>query len=113
MSDRNPRRQTRLTKEQINDLTKQLLNLTAQLTQLRIQVAQERNHQRLALAEREEPQAIAIGDLVRIMNNYQNLRGTIGRIIQLNNRFVTIPTNSGREIIRGINNAQRIEDQRQ
>ena len=94
-------------------MTEQLLSITAQLTQLRIQVAQERNQRRQLEIERDTHRPLSIGDRVRITNNYQNLQGTIGRIIRVNNRFVTLRTDDGREIVRGVNNVQRVQDQHQ
>ena len=79
------------TEQQIEDLTEQLRQITLQLTKLQEQVQQEREQ---AVAEitqiNRRPRSVQIGDLVRITNNYQNLRGTEGRVIKISTSFVTI-----------------------
>ena len=69
-----------------------MLQITVQLTQRRVQVAREcgDQRQRHPVQNPQDPQDLSLRDLMRIANNYQNLRGIIGRVIRLNNKFVTI-----------------------
>ena len=104
MSNRRERRKS--TEEQIEELTEQLKVITLQLSRLQEQVQQEREE---AIAEvvqgiEQRPRSFQIGDLVRITNNYQNLRGAEGRVTNINTSFVTIRLHSGRQVVRGIQN---------
>ena len=100
----------RSTKEQIEDLTTQLLHVTKQLDELRVHVQQERAQ---AEAKRTATQPktaseLRIGDRAVVTNNYQNLQGTEGTVIRLSTTFITICTDTGREITRGNHNIRPI-----
>ena len=92
---------------QIESLTQQLNSITAQLSRLRLQVQQERDQQDRRNTRQRE--GIQIGDRVIITNNYQNLRDTEGTVIRLTTSFVTLRTDSGREITRGTQNVRVIQ----
>ena len=100
------------TEQQIEDLTEQLRRITLQLSHLQEQVRQEREQ---AIAEvtqvNRRPRSVQIGDLVRITNNYQNLRGTEGRVIKISTSFVTIRTADGRQIVHGTQNIEIISEE--
>ena len=108
MSD-NRHRTKSSTEDQIAELTAQLQRITIQLSQLQEQVRQEREQ---AVAEvtrnNNRTRPVQIRDLVRITNNYQNLRGTEGRVIKISTSFVTIRTADGRQIVRGTHNIEII-----
>ena len=61
-------------------------------------------------SRQQRRRSIQIGDLVEIIYNYQNLQGTQGRVIRLLTSFVTLHTPEGREITRGSQNVQIIEE---
>ena len=101
----------RSTEQQIEDLTNQLLEVTQQLNDLRLQVRREREEAEAARQTsrtNNNRRGLQIGDRVVILNNYQNLRGVEGIVIRLTTTFVTIRTDTGREITRGKQNIQRI-----
>ena len=99
----------RSTEQQIEDLTNQLLEVTQQLNDLRLQVRREREEAaRQTSRTNNNRRGLQIGDRVVILNNYQNLRGVEGIVIRLTTTFVTIRTDTGREITRGKQNIQRI-----
>ena len=102
----------RSTEQQIEDLTNQLLEVTQQLNSLRLQVRREREEAQAArwtsLANNNH-RGLQIGDRAVILNDYQNLRGVEGTVVRLSTTFVTIRTDTGREITRGKQNIQRIE----
>ena len=104
----------RSTEQQIEDLTNQLLEVTQQLNNLRLQVRREREREEAQTARQtsranNNRRGLQIGDRVVILNDYQNLRGVEGTVIRLSTTFVTIRTDTGREITRGKQNIQRIE----
>ena len=76
----------RSTKQQIEDLTKQLLEVTQQFNSLRLQVRREREEAQAArwtsLANNNR-RGLQIGDRVVILNDYQNLRGVEGTVVRL------------------------------
>ena len=97
------------TEEQIAELTAQLQRITLQLSQLQDQVRQEREQAVAEVARNNDrTRLVQIGDLVRITNNYQNLRGTEGRVIKISTSFVTIRTANGQQIVRGTQNIEII-----
>ena len=101
------------TKQKIKDLTAKLESINQELHDLQIQVQHEQEETRILRRERSQSQrrrSMQIGDLVEITNNYQNLQGTQGRVIRLSTSFVTIRTPEGREITRGLQNVQIIEE---
>ena len=107
----NNRRKTNTsTEEQIAELTTQLQRITIQLAELQNQVRQEREQAVAEVVSRNNDctRLFQIGDLVRITNNYQNLRGTEGRVIKISTSFVTIRTADGRQIVRGTQNIEII-----
>ena len=100
----------RSTEEQIEDLTTQLLHVTKQLDELRIHVQQERAQaeaRRTATRPRTASE-LRIGDHAVVVNNYQNLQGTEGTVIRLSTTFITIRTDTGREITCGNHNIRPI-----
>ena len=80
----------KLTKQRIEDLTKQLAGITQELQQLQIQVQREWGETRRQSRLQQRRRSMQIGDLVQITNNYQNLQGTQGRVIRLSTIFVTL-----------------------
>ena len=105
----NRRKSNTSTEEQIAELTAQLQRITIQLSQLQDQVRQEREQAVAEVARsNDRTRPVHIGDLVRITNNYQNLRGTEGRVIKISTSFVMIRTADGRQIVRGTQNIEII-----
>ena len=101
------------TEQKIKDLTTKLELITQELHNLQIQVQRDQEETRVLRRERSQLQrrrSMQIGDLVEITNNYQNLQGTRGRVIRLSTSFVTIRTPEGREITRGSQNVQIIQE---
>ena len=99
----------RSTKQQIEDLTKQLLEVTQQFNSLRLQVRREREEAQTARQTsraNNNRRGLQIGDRAVILNKYQNLRGGEGIVIRLTTTFVTIRTDTGREITHGKQNIQ-------
>ena len=99
----------RSTEEQIDDLAQQLLDITKQLSTLKVQLQQEREEaaKRTSKAQ-DSTHNLRIGDRAVILNNYQDLQGTEGIVIRLSTTFVTLRTDSGREITRGNHNVRRV-----
>ena len=100
------------TEEQIEDLTNQLVEITQQLNNLKIQVQREQEEARVARRTsqaRSTRQGLQIGDRAVVLNDYQNLRGTEGTVIRLSTTFVTIRTDTGKEITRGKQNIKLVD----
>ncbi len=99
----------RSTEEQIDDLAKQLLDITQQLNTLKVQLQQEREEAtKRTLDGQDSTHNLRIGDRVIVLNNYQDLQGTEGTVIRLSTTFVTLRTDTGREITRGNHNVRRL-----
>lgn len=98
----------RSTEEQIDDLAQQLLDITKQLNTLKLQLQQEREEAAARTEAQDATHNLRIGDRAIILNNYQDLQGTEGTVIRLSTTFVTIRTETGREITRGNHNVRRI-----
>ena len=99
----------RSTEEQIDDLAKQLLDTTQQLNTLKVQLQQEREEAtKRTLDGQDSTHNLRIGDRVIVLNNYQDLQGTEGTVIRLSTTFVTLRTDTGREITRGNHNVRRL-----
>ena len=97
------------TEEQIDDLAKQLLDITKQLNTLKVQLRREREEATKRTSEAQDStHNLQIGDRVIVLNNYQDLQGTEGTVIRLSTTFVTLRTDTGREITRGNHNVRRI-----
>ena len=102
----------RTTEQHIEDLTNQLLEVTQQLNNLRLQVQREREEaqatRRTSLANNNR-RGLQIGDKAIILNNCQNLHGLEGTVVRLSTKFITVRTDTGREITCGKQNIRRIE----
>ena len=96
------------TEEQIDNLAKQLLDITKQLSTLKVQLQREREEATKRTEAQDSTHNLRIGDRVIVLNNYQDLQGTEGTVIRLSTTFVTLRTDTGREITRGKHNVRRI-----
>ena len=92
--------------QEIEEITRELQRLTVKLEKL----CEEKRAARRTKAKKVKRREIRIGDYAEIMNTYQGLKGTIGIVKKCNTSFVTIETDDGRCIVRGIQNIRIIED---